>query len=59
MAEAPLTSDYEPLTDSYKVQLKRGGYSAACWVNTEDEIQDARQRLQAAIEKFESDQLKD
>ena len=59
MAEVQLTSAYEPLTDSYKVQLQRGGYSAACWVNTEDEIQDARQRLQAAIEKFESDQLKD
>ena len=59
MAEAQLTSAYEPLMDSYKVQLQRGGYSAACWVNTKDEIKDARKRLQAAIEKFESDQQKD
>jgi hypothetical protein len=59
MAEAQLTSAYEPLMDSYKVQLQRNGYSAACWVNSKDEIQDARQRLQAAIEKFELDQQKD
>ena len=59
MAEARLTTAYEPLTDCYKVQLQRGGYSAACWVNKKDEIEDARQRLQAAIEKFELDQQKD
>ena len=59
MAEAQLTSAYEKLTNSYKVQLKRNGYTAACWVNTEDELDDARERLQAAIERFESDQQKD
>ena len=59
MAEAQLTCAYEPLMDSYKVQLQRGGYSAACWVNTEDEIENARQRLQQTIEQLEAEQLKD
>ena len=59
MAEAQLTCAYEPLMDSYKVQLQRGGYSAACWVNTEDEIETARQRLQQTIEQLEAEQLKD
>ena len=59
MAEHQLTSTYEPLMDSYKVQLQRGGYSAACWVNTKDDIENARLRLQQAIERMEADQLKD
>ena len=59
MAEAQLTCAYEPLMDSYKVQLQRGGYSAACWVNTKDEIENARQRLQQTIEQLEAEQLKD
>ena len=59
MAKAQLTSAYEPLMDSYKVQLQRNGYSAACWVHTKGEIKGARERLQQAIERMEADQQRE
>ena len=52
MAAAELSYAYKPLTDNYRVELTRDGYSAASWVNTVEEVEGQRASLEAAIDRM-------
>jgi hypothetical protein len=52
MAAAELSYAYKPLTDNYRVELTKGGYSAASWVNTVEEVEGQRASLEAAIDRM-------
>ena len=56
MAAAELSYAYVPLMDNYRVELKKGGYSAACWVNSVDQVEEQRESLEAAISRMVADQ---
>ena len=58
MAASELKSQYDPLMDCLKVIARRDGYSAACWVNSEEEVEGQRERLEAAINRMEADTTK-
>ena len=58
MAASELKSQYDPLMDCLKVIAQRDGYSAACWVNSEEEVEGQRERLEAAINRMEADTTK-
>ena len=55
MAAAELSYAYVPLMDNYRVELRKGGYSAACWVNSVEEVEKQRGSLEAAINRMEAD----
>ena len=55
MAAAELSYAYVPLMDNYRVELRKGGYSAACWVNSVEEVEKQRESLAAAINRMEAD----
>ena len=57
MGDSDLTYNYEAITDLYKVTLTRNGYSAACWVDSVEMIEERRGELQAAIDRMEADSL--
>lgn len=58
MAAAKLSYNYVPLMDWFRVEVTRGGYSAACYVNTVEEIEAQRESLEAAINRMEADTTK-
>ena len=55
MAVNELSYAYKPLTDNYRVELTKGGYSAACWVNSVEEVEAQRESLEAAINRMKAD----
>ena len=55
MAAAELSYSYIPLMDWFRVEVIRGGYSAACYVNTVEEVEKQREGLEAAINRMEAD----
>ena len=55
MDEVRLDYAYKELTDNYRVELTKAGYSAASWVNTVDEIESQRESLEAAIDRMIAD----
>lgn len=59
MAAAELSYSYVPLMDNYRVELRKGGYSAACWVNSVEEVEKQRESLEAAINRMEADTTTD
>ena len=59
MAAAELSYAYVPLMDNYRVELRKGGYSAACWVNSVEEVDKQRESLEAAINRMEADTTTD
>ena len=58
MAAAELSYSYVPLMDWFRVEVTRGGYSAACYVNTVEEVEKQREGLEAAINRMEADTTK-
>ena len=53
-----LSHQYDPLMDCLKVTAQRDGFSATCWVNSEKEVEEQRERLEAAINRMEADTTK-
>ena len=51
-----LSHQYDPLMDCLKVTAQRNGFSATCWVNSEKEVEEQRERLEAAINSMEAAQ---
>ena len=51
-----LSHQYDPLMDCLKVTAQRDGFSATCWVNSEKEVEEQRERLEAAINSMEAAQ---
>ena len=51
-----LSHQYDPLMDCLKVTAQRNGFSATCWVNSEKEVEEQRERLEAAINCMEAAQ---
>lgn len=56
MAASELSYSYVPLMDCFRVEVVRGGYSAACWVNSVEEVEKQRESLEAAINRMVADQ---
>ena len=59
MAAAELSYSYVGLTDCFRVEVKKDGYSAACWVGTIEEVEAQREGLEAAIERMKADTTTD
>ena len=59
MAAAELNYSYVGLTDCFRVEVRKDGYSAACYVNTVEEIEAQREGLEAAIERMRADTTTD
>ena len=59
MAAAELNYSYVGLTDSFRVEVRKDGYSAACYCNTVEEVEAQRERLEAAIERMRADTTTD
>ena len=59
MAAAELSYAYVPLMDNYRVELRKGGYSAACWVNSVEEVENQRECLEAEFNRMEEDTTTD
>ena len=55
MAAAELSYSYVPLMDWFRVEVTRGGYSAACYVNTVEQVEKQREGLEAASNRMEAD----
>ena len=59
MAAAELSYSYVPLMDWFRVEVRRDGFSAACYVNTVEEVEAQREGLEAAIERLKADTTTD